>query len=362
MRVVVLGGTGNFGARIVRALRQDPGIELVSAGRGARRVAGAEQVAVAVLDVAAADFAQRLASLVPDLVIHCVGPFQDQDYRVAQATLAAGAHYLDLADGRDFVANFAAHNDAAARAAGRCAISGASTLPALSGAVLDELCDSLQPLDIDICIAPGQQAPRGAATLRAVLGYLGRPVEVWEQGAWRRRTGWMDLRRVPLEFGTRWAALCDVPDLALLPRRHPQLRSARFHAALEFGIEHFALWLLAGLRRAGLPLPVERWAAALNGMAGWLDAWGGEWGGMRVSVRGRHADGRQLRRTWLLTAPATDGPEIPCMAAILLARRIAAGSAPEPGAAPCTGLLSLAGFAPLFAQWRMRTRIEETAA
>ena len=362
MRVVALGGAGNFGARIVRALRQDTGIELISAGRSARRVARAEQVATAVLDVTAPDFAQRLAALAPGLVIHCVGPFQGQDYRVAQAALGAGAHYLDLADGRDFVANFASSNDRAARTAGRCAISGASTLPALSGAVLDTLCADLQPLDIDICIAPGQRAPRGAATLDAVLSYLGRPVQVWEKGAWRQRTGWMDLRRVPLEFATRWAASCDVPDLALLPRRYPLLRSARFHAALEFGIEHFALWLLAALRSTGLPLPVARWAVALNGMAGWLDGLGGEWGGMRVSVLGRHADGRQLRRTWLLTAPATDGPEIPCMAAILLARRMAAGKVPDPGARACTGLLELHEFAPLFAQWKMRTRIEEVAA
>ena len=33
MRVVVVGGAGNFGARIVRALRGDPNIELMVAGR-----------------------------------------------------------------------------------------------------------------------------------------------------------------------------------------------------------------------------------------------------------------------------------------------------------------------------------------
>jgi saccharopine dehydrogenase-like NADP-dependent oxidoreductase len=362
MRVIVLGGAGNFGARIVRALSGDEGIELVSAGRRAQPVAGAEQVATIALDVAAADFPARLAALSPGLVIHCVGPFQKQGYGVAQATLAAGAHYIDLADGRDFVTHFARSNDAAAKAAARCAISGASTLPALSAAVLDELCAGLQPEDIDICIAPGQKAPRGVATLAAVFSYLGRPVQVWEQGRWRERTGWMDLRRVPLDFATRWAALCDVPDLALLPLRYPGLRSARFHAALEFGIEHFTLWALAAMRRVGLPLPVDRWAVAMNEMSSWLDARGGEWGGMRVSVLGRSADGRRLRRTWQLTAPAADGPEIPCMPAILLARRIASGHAPPAGGAACAGFLQLGEFVPLFGRWRMRTRIEETSA
>ena len=33
MRIVVVGGAGNFGARIVRALRADPSIELLVAGR-----------------------------------------------------------------------------------------------------------------------------------------------------------------------------------------------------------------------------------------------------------------------------------------------------------------------------------------
>ncbi len=362
MRIVVLGGAGNFGARIVRALCRDDVIELISAGRRPRRVAGAEQVATATLDMQASDFTTHLMALQPGLVIHCAGPFQGQDYAVARAVLAAGAHYLDLADGRDFVANFAAANDAAARAAGRCAISGASTLPALSGAVLDELCAGIEPGEIEICIAPGQKAPRGAATLAAVFSYLGRPVRVWEDCRWRERTGWMDLRRVQLDFATRWAALCDVPDLQLLPQRYRQLRAARFHAALEFGIEHFALWLLAAMRRCGLPLPVQRWAVAMNGMAGWLDARGGQWGGMRVSVVGTAPDGRRLRRTWLLTAPAVDGPEIPCMAAILMARHLAAGRAPAPGAMACTGLLELQEFAPLFAQWHMKTRVEEIVA
>jgi hypothetical protein len=362
MRVVVLGGAGNFGARIVRALQADRGIELIAAGRRAQAVAGAPGVATVALDIDGDDLAARLAQLRAGLVIHCVGPFQGQDYRVPRAVLAAGAHYLDLADGRDFVTGFAEANGAAALAAGRCAISGASTLPALSGAVLDLLCRDMQPRDISLCIAPGQRAPRGAATLAAVFSYLGRPVMVWRQRRWCRRTGWMDLRRVHVANGRRWAALCDVPDLALLPLRYPGLHRARFHAALEFGIEHFALWLLAALRRAGLPLPVARWAVAMNGMSKWLDARGGPWGGMCVEVIGRRADGTRVRRTWQLLTPAMDGPEIPCMAAILLARRIAAGQAPAPGAMACTGLLELREFAPLFAQWNMREHIEEQAA
>src|SRR5262245_1753265 len=117
MRVVVIGGYGNFGARICRALSADPGIELVAAGRTPPKTPSAH-ASHASLDMAAADFAGNLKRLAPGLVVHCAGPYQGQDYRVAAATAVCGAHYIDLADGRDFVARFAAAHDPAARAAG----------------------------------------------------------------------------------------------------------------------------------------------------------------------------------------------------------------------------------------------------
>jgi hypothetical protein len=295
MRVIVLGGAGNFGARIVRALRGDRTIDLLVAGRRLIAVPGAEDVPCAVVDIGAPDFAQQLRALSPELVIHCVGPFQGQGYGVAKAALAAGAHYLDLADGRQFIAEFAVGvNDQAIRV-GRVAISGASTLPALSSAVV--------------------------------------------------------------------AAACDVPDLELFPARYAGIQTVSFHAALEFGAQHLALWGLAALRRIGLPFPVARWAVSLNRLAGMFDAGAGEKGGMRVSIVGdRSGGGGRVRRTWQLIAPAVDGPEIPCMAANILARRLARGEVFKSGAFPCMGFLALSEFAPEFARWKITTRVEEVAA
>jgi saccharopine dehydrogenase-like NADP-dependent oxidoreductase len=361
VRVLVLGGSGNFGARIVRALQDDATLEVISANRHASPVPGAEAVPCVALDLAAPDFAERLAALAPGLVIHCVGPFQGQDYRVAQTSLACNAHYVDLADGRDFVSGFSAANDAAARSRNRIAISGASTLPALSCAVVGELRVPLKAVDtIEIAIAPGQRAARGVATLAAVFGYLGRPFSVWRGRRWQTSWGWMDLRSVRFDVGTRWAAACDVPDLSLLPMRHPEISDVSFHAALEFRVQHLVLWFLAILRRMGLPLPVKFLAFGLDRAARIFDAWSGPSGGMRVSVDGVLLDGTRLRRTWQLSSPALHGPEIPCMAAILLARRIAADAFMECGARACTNELALADFGPEFARWGIRTRIEDS--
>jgi hypothetical protein len=371
LRVVVIGGLGNFGARICRRLALEAGIELIATSRRPAAAAaaaaaaakatprvGSRPVVVAALEIERPRFADDLATLAPDLVIHCAGPFQGQDYRVAIAALNCGAHYVDLADGREFVKGFVSAVDSAARAAGRAAICGASTLPALSTAVIDRFASSFSVLEtVEVLIAPGQRAPRGRATVAAVLGYAGRPFSWLEDGAWRTVHGWQELERVRFSFGDRLAAACDVPDLDLLPARYATLRTATFRAALELSVQHRVLWLIAALRRLGVPVPVVRAAHSIDRIAQALDRFGGDVGGMRVRLAGRNAHGEACSLDWDLVARANDGPEIPAMAAVLLACRLNRGWLPTAGAAVCTGLLSLAEFESEFGRWQIATSV-----
>jgi len=363
LRVVVIGGLGNFGARIVRRLGLEPGIELIATGRRPVPTAGGTRpFAIAVLDTERPDWAANLAALSPGLVIHCAGPFQGQDYRVALAALRCGAHYVDLADGREFVNGFVSAVDAAARAAGRAAICGASTLPALSTAVIDRVSSSFSDLEtVEVLIAPGQRAPRGAATVAAVLGYAGRPFAWLERGAWRTVYGWQELERVRFSFGVRLAAACDVPDLDLLPARYPTLRTATFRAALELPVQHRVLWSIAASRRLGVPLPVASWARGIDRIATWVDRFGSDVGGMRVRLAGRDSRGTACSLAWELVARANDGPEIPAMAAALLACRLNRGWVPAAGAAVCMGVLSLADFESEFRRWSIVTTLNSSA-
>lgn len=346
MRVLVLGGRGNFGARIVRALSHEPDIEVLIGGRPG-------------LALDAPDFAGALAALKPGLVIHCVGPFQGQDYRVALAALAGGAHYLDLADGRDFVAGFAAAVDEAARRAGRLALTGVSTLPALSAAVVDQLRAGFSELHtIDSVIAPGQHAPRGEATLAAALSYAGRPFRVWNENVWQTVHGWRGLEwREVHPLKPRLSAYCDVPDLGLFPPRYAGVKRVVFRAALEVAVQHRGLALLAWLRHCGLPLPIGKLAGPMERVARLLDRFGSGVGAMNVVLEGLGQDRRPRKVRWHVLAPNNHGPEIPCMAAILLARKLARGQIDATGAMPCMGWLSLEEFAPEFARWGMTTCI-----
>ncbi|TCO42620.1 saccharopine dehydrogenase family protein [Dokdonella fugitiva] len=368
-RIVVLGGYGLFGARIVRALAGDDGLELVVAGRDAAKAGalaaeldrgGARATIEAMaLDIDARGFGERLAALAPALVVHTAGPFQHRDYAVARAALALGAHYVDLADGRDFVAGFAAL-DAEARAAGRRAISGASSVPGLSGAVVAALADRFGRLDaIETAISPGNRTPRGLATTRAILGYVGRAYPLLDRGHWRRAHGWQSLRRLRVPgIGTRWLARCEVPDLCVLAQRYPSLRSCDFRAGLELRRMHFGLWLASWAVRCGVLRDFARHAPALLALSErWLDS-GSDTGLMQLELRGVDREDVPLHLRWRLVATHGDGPQVPATAAIVLARKLARDELAGAGAGPCLDLFTLDEFLAALDGYAITTTIE----
>lgn len=369
MKILVLGGYGNFGARICRALAADADIELMIGGRDLQRATGfAQSLGNAArgvrIDVQTGDLVENLRSLGAELVIHTAGPFQNQDYRVPHAVAAAGAHYIDLADGRRFVCDFPAALDAAFRSAGRTAVAGASTVPALSSAVVDQLTAGWRSIrSIDTCIAPAQGAPRGQATLAGVLAYCGEPIQVWRDGMWTDEPGWAKPTMVQFaRMKPRRGALCDIPDLELFPARYAGVQSVMFRAALEVGLAQHAFAFLASMRRVGLLPSPARLAPLLYSAGRVFDRLGTALGGMVVRVEGLDAQGAVARRAWHIAADDNHGPEIPCMAAILLARRLARGDALPVGAHACSGLLALSEFETEFARWGMVTDVIDEKA
>jgi len=343
--VVVLGGYGNFGRVIVRRLAATSTLRLWIAGRdpARARALAAETCGEALrLDINAADLAERLRATGAQLVISTAGPFQGQDHRVARAAIEAGMHYADLADARAFVCSIG-ELDAAARDAGVLVCAGASSVPALAAAVIDRLLPRFSRLDsIWHGISSSEKTP-GISTLAAVLDYCGKPFQQWQGGAWRQVFGWQDLARhdFPAPLGRRWLANCDVPDLQLFPARYPGVRSVRFSAGTGLRLTQFGTWALAWLVRAGLLRSAVPLSGFLHRRALSVESFGDGRSGMFVRLEGLDAQGRPLKLCWELLAEHNDGPNIPCMAAVALARKLAAGTLPARGAMPCVGLLSL---------------------
>lgn len=355
--VLLLGAYGLFGTRIAGRLARETGWRVLLAGRDLARAqrcrdecrrdphCRAELVALAV-DAHDTGFAALLQRERPDLVINCAGPFQGQGYAVAQECLQQGAHYIDLADGRDYVREFGPALDALAQAQGRLAVSGASSVPGLSAAVIDCYRGEFARLDrVDIGISPGNRTERGLATVAAILSYVGQPLPWREQGRTLLVHGWQRLQRqrYAAPAGVRWLAACDVPDLDLFPARYA-LAGLSFRAGLELRHLHFGLWLLSWLARAGLLRELPRRAALLKRMSEWFAGAGSDTGAMHVALQGHDARGNPQRIYWEIVASSGDGPQIPATAAVLLARKLAAGEIRHGGARACLDLFTLEEF------------------
>ena len=348
MRVLIIGGYGNFGSYIAKSLADDSTIQLLIGGRSrekaSRFIAGLKTANSAephAIDIDG-NLGAPLARIDPHLVIHTTGPFQAQDHRVARACIEHGCHYLDLADARDFVATIGTL-DAAAKAKGVFVISGASSVPCLTAAVIDHYLPGFQRLEsIDYGISAAQQTNRGLATTSAILSYVGKPFETIRDGKPHQVFGWQDTRSEGYpELGRRWFGNCDIPDLTLFPVRYPQLKSMRFAAGHELPILHAGTWLLSWAVRFGLIRSLAPHAERLLRVAFLFDWMGTSRSGFHMYLSGIGHDGRAKTDRFFLIARSGHGPYIPCMPAILLARKLARGELVRVGATPCVDLIGL---------------------
>jgi saccharopine dehydrogenase-like NADP-dependent oxidoreductase len=352
-RILIVGGYGAFGARAAERLASEPTLEIIIAGRSADRAAmhaaalaasTKAKVAHTKLDATTADRI-ALRELGTSVVINASGPFQSQDYALARACIDAGCHYVDLADARSFVTGITAL-DAAAKAAGVAVISGASSVPGLSSAVVNNFAAAFDRLDaIEIGISPGNSFDPGVATAASMLSQAGKPHTERHGGRETTVYSWQGLSRHRFPgIGPRWMSHVSVPDLDLLPAHYPSLQTARFSAGLEVAPYHLALWSLSWLVRAGLVSGLGDLAAPLLGAKRWLRVFGSDRGGMFVTMRGRDAGGAEKVLSWHLIARLGHGPYVPTIASVILAKQLAAGRGPPPGARPCFGLFTLDDF------------------
>jgi saccharopine dehydrogenase-like NADP-dependent oxidoreductase len=349
--VLVLGGYGFFGQRISAALAATASLRVLIGGRDLGRARAAAcamglpvEHAVA-LNAHGRNLADTLRRLQVRVLIHTAGPFQGQDYSVACAAIDAGCHYIDLADGRQFVANIGSLSTLAA-SAGVTVISGASSVPALSSAVVDRYLPGFERLEsIRLGISSGARAP-GLATVKGVFTYAGAPIRCWQNGTWVDAHGWLNLcrHRFPRPLGKRWLSSCDIPDLELFPRRYPTVQTVSFQAGFASDLGHLVVWSLAGLAKAGLLTDMGAFARPLHRVSRWMEPIMSDKGGMFVTLEGRGADGAPLQINWNLIAERNHGPHIPCGAAIALARKMASGESLPTGAMPCVGLLTVEEF------------------
>lgn len=347
-RVLIIGGYGNFGSYIARALAPDSNISLLIGGRSQAK-ADAFAASLKARNPASGynididgDIESRLAEISPDVVIHTTGPFQRQDHHVARAAIVAGAHYLDLSDARHFVATIG-QLDGAAKKAGVAVIAGASSVPCLTAAFIDKYRSRFGKLtSVTYGIAAAQATNRGVGTAAAILSYVGKPFAILARGRRKRVFGWQGTRAVRYpELGVRLFGYCDIPDLELFPERYPDLVDLEFVAGHEVKLLHLGTWLLSWIVRLGFVRSLSTHAELLLRLSFLFDPLGSDKSGFHMFLRGTDRDGRPAEIRIFMIARQVHGPNIPCLPAIILARRIAAGERVAPGARACLDLIDL---------------------
>lgn len=367
LTLLILGGYGTFGGRLAELLCGEPALSLIIAGRSQAKAEafcaglppGAHRRAIA-LD-RETDLDRQLSELKPHILIDATGPFQvygDDPYRAVRAAITAGVHYLDLADSPAFVRGIAEFDDAA-KEKGLAILSGVSSFPVLTAAVVRHLAHDLKSVDSIVGgIAPSPYAGYGFNVIRAIAEYAGKPVALRRGG--RPVVGYAlaEVHRYtiappglvplsPIEF-----SLVDVPDLQLLTDLWPEVKTVWMGAGPVPALLHRLIRLLAGMVARGV-IPSLRPLAPLMFHTVNTLRWGEPRGGMFVEIDGSNAKGNNERRSWHLLAEGTDGPYIPSMAIAAIVRKWLFGLCPVPGARAATQELELKDYLPLFERRRI---------
>jgi short subunit dehydrogenase-like uncharacterized protein len=225
-RILIAGGYGVFGRLLAGELLRNTSAQIVIAGRNRRRaveacraLAAPERLEALELDLTKRGMLSK-ASRGCLAVICAAGPFTGLPASLPEEALAAGAHWLDIADDRQWLLRLLLpidrHLDALAREKHLAVIPGLSTTPALSGLLARTRLEGVpSPVRISLTLFIGNRNAKGAAAIASLIESC---------------TGAARMVRTP--FGNRLA--CGVPtaDSALL-RREVGL-AADFAVAFEF--------------------------------------------------------------------------------------------------------------------------------
>ena len=377
LKILIVGGYGTFGGRIVELLENEAALTLVIAGRSlekaqsycSTRTDAKAQLVPSKFD-RTQNIAQQLSEIKPDIVVDASGPFQDygqqdgcQDaYGLIEACIAQGIHYLDLADGSQFVAGVTALDDAA-RQADVFVLSGVSSFPVLTASVVRHLSANMTKVQaIRGGIAPSPFAGIGSNVIRAIAGYAGqemtlkqagKTVQMWPLTSSTRYTiappGYLPLRNIHF-------SLVDVPDLRVLADMWPEA-TVWMGAGPVPEVLHRALNLFAWLVRLHVLKSVLPLADLMEFVMKHL-RWGEHRGGMFVEVTGDE-NGTPVTRSWHLLAEGRDGPLIPSMPIEIIIRKILAGEKINPGARAAVNDITFDDYIQLFRNRTIFTGVRE---
>ncbi len=252
--IVVLGATGEMGARVCRLVRRlAPTALLVGANRSGT---GHAEFPIHQVDIADRDALLTLLENA-DMVINAVGPYDYDPAPIIHAAISARCHYTDLSENLAFIEQVeAVAEKRAAAKAGVVLIPGCSTVPGLVAALAGRWKMDASVTGVSAYLSMGSRNPVTKALLAGMIAPLGRrgPGGRWFSRVVSHET----LDKRSLRFGSYPIALAD-SKLKLGARKIP----VRFFMGFDRG------WLNVALARVA-PFMGRMQPAGLTRLAGSL--------------------------------------------------------------------------------------------
>jgi hypothetical protein len=220
--ITVFGGYGVFGTHVAQALA-GAGLPVRIAGRDAHR-AGKAAAALGSghqgIEADASDRASCVRALAGSRVaVCCAGPFSSLPLALPEACLAAGVHYVDIADDRGWSIRLRGLDDRF-KDRNLTAACGCSSLPGISGALAllaagstGEHRPAIERARVTLFI--GNRNPKGEAAVLSAAAQLGRTFQA-PQGPLIGLRG-RETVDLPAPFGRRTVLDFDSPELDLFP-------------------------------------------------------------------------------------------------------------------------------------------------
>ena len=378
MNCLIIGGYGTFGQNIAKLLAGEAGLICIIAGRN---IAKAQMTCTelssggggAIFEPLRLDRTQPLAPQIentPNIIIDATGPFQA--FRGAAAKIVIEyaldhkCHYLDLSDDTEFIRIIETFNIAAIEA-GIIALSGLSSYPALTAAVLDMLKKQVpKPIKLSTSIAPSPQARLGQNVLAAILSAAGRKLIYARKGGEVMQTYGLlgAARRViapPLEKPLKALifAQVDSPEAVLLDA--PSLIEIKNYAGPQPVWMMRLLIFFSYLARFKLFPPLRIFTKIFHRLHTIL-TFGEHRSGYFV-----HIENETQQADFHLTADGDDGPLIPSMPAAIIVKNLLSGQPMSAGARSGAGAVTFQDYDRIFSQLNIEhgsyiSRINEAAS
>lgn len=373
MKILVIGGYGTFGKRLVKNIVKYNHYTIIIAGRSSEKASAFQQeikqdfnqqIETICLDLNGSNLEKIFNQIKPFIVVNAAGPYNlepglkndHNHFKVAKACLLSHCHYIDLADNREYVNRFSGSLNEYAKEQQLSFITGASTVPALTDAVLEHYSSQfLKVTSINYGISPGNKTERGQATIASILSYTGKAFQIVKNNQNKTVFGWQGLTQHDFgkPLGNRWMSNCDIPDLDLIPQKYPHIKNIQFKAGLELPFLHIALWGLSWLVRLKIVNNLNRYTKLLTKISEWFLGFGTDSGGMFIELKGVGFDQKEKILNWQLVAEKGVGPNVPIISAELIIKKTIDGKT-KSGAMPCMGMFTLEEFFEIAKRWNIR--------